>query len=145
LKKYLVPLAKKALPFAGRAVGGFFGGPIGASIGGKLGSFATTLFEVDFESMDGEVMEMEVARNFVRLANAAATNAATAGPTADPNRAAKTALVQAAKTHAPGLLRKNTAATGAGSITPSVTRRRNSGRWIRRDGRDGRVIILLGV
>ena len=147
LKKYLIPLAKKALPIAAGAVGGYFGGPMGAKLGSKLGSFATTLFEVDFESMDGEVMEMEVARNFVRLANAAATNAATAGPTADPNRAAKTALVQAAKTHAPGLVRRNAAigSAVAGSNTPSVTRRRNSGRWIRRDDRNGRVIVLLGV
>jgi hypothetical protein len=142
LKKYLKPLAKKLIPIAATAVGGYFGGPMGAKLGNKLGSFATTLFEVDFESMDGEAMEMEVARNFVRLANAAATNAATAGPTADPNRAAKSALVQAAKTYAPGLVRNNSAAgNGAGSITPSVIRRRNKGRWIRR----GRQIVLLGV
>jgi hypothetical protein len=143
LKKYLKPLAKKLIPIAAAAVGGYFGGPMGAKLGNKLGSFATTLFEVDFESMDGEVMEMEVARNFVRLANAAATNAATAGPSADPNKAAKAALVQAAKTYAPGLVRTTTAGAGAGnSITPSVTRRRNSGRWIRRGGR---VVVLLGV
>jgi len=142
LKKYLKPLAKKLIPIAAAAVGGYFGGPMGAKLGNKLGSFATTLFEVDFESMDGEVMEMEVARNFVRLANAAATNAAMAGSTTDPNKAAKTALVQAAKTHAPGLVRNNSAIAGAGSITPSVTRRRNSGRWIRRGGR---VVVLLGA
>lgn len=143
LKKYLKPLAKKLIPIAATALGGYFGGPMGAKLGNKLGSFATTLFEVDFESMDGEAMEMEVARNFVRLANAAATNAATAGPAADPNRAAKTALVQAAKTYAPGLVRNNPAvrSNGAASITPSVIRRRNKGRWIRR----GRQIVLLGV
>jgi hypothetical protein len=145
LKKYLKPLAKKLIPIAATAVGGYFGGPMGAKLGNKLGSFATTLFEVDFESMDGEAMEMEVARNFVRLANAAATNAATAGPTADPNRAAKTALVQAARTYAPGMVRNNanvgTSGNGVGSITPSVMRRRNKGRWIRR----GRQIVLLGV
>jgi hypothetical protein len=148
LKKYLVPLAKKVIPIAATAVGGYFGGPMGAKLGNKLGSFATTLFEVDFESMDGEVMEMEVARSFVRLANAAATNAATVGPTSDPNKAAKTALVQAAKTHAPGLVRNNAAVGSAGvgaSITPSVTRRRNSGRWIRRRSRSGSVVVLLGV
>ena len=143
LKKYLKPLAKKLIPIAATAVGGYFGGPMGAKLGNKLGSFATTLFEVDFESMDGEVMEMEVARNFVRLANAAATNAATAGPTSDPGKAAKTALVQAAKTHAPGLVRNNSTNAGTGvSITPTVTPRRNSGRWIRRGGR---VVVLLGV
>jgi uncharacterized protein (DUF697 family) len=139
LKKYLKPLAKKLIPIAATAAGGFFGGPIGAKIGGQVGNFATKLFEVDFESMDGEV-DMEVARSFVRLANAAATNAATAGPTADPTKAAKTALVQAAKTYAPGLVRKPSSG-GIGSVTPSVISRRKSGRWIRRQGR----IVLLGV
>ncbi len=145
LKKYLIPLAKKALPIAGTAVGGFFGGPVGAKIGGKLGSFATKLFEVDFESMDGEAQEMEVARSFVRLANAAANNAATASRTADPNQAAKAALAKAAKTYAPGLVRQS---TGAGNSIVSSTagsnvvpRRRKSGRWIRKQGR----IVLLGV
>jgi hypothetical protein len=143
LKKYVKPLAKKLIPLAATAVGGYFGGPMGAKLGNKLGSFATTLFEVDFESMDSEAMEMEVARNFVRFANAAATNAAAAPPTADPNRAAKTAIVQAAKTHAPGLVRKPGIASAIGSnvISANVTQRRNSGRWIRKQGR----VVLLGV
>ena len=138
LKKYLKPLAKKLIPIAGTAVGGFFGGPLGAKIGGKVGSFATNLFEVDFESMDSEAQDMEVARSFVRLANAAAQNAATAGRTADPNAAARNALVRAAKTHAPGLLKNR---GGAGSANVTATSDPNSGRWIRRQGR----IVLLGV
>ena len=143
LKKYVKPLAKKLIPIAATAVGGYFGGPMGAKLGNKLGSFATTLFEVDFESMDSEAMEMEVARNFVRFANAAATNAASAPPQADPNKAAKTALIQAAKTYAPGLVRKagTMSTVGANGIGANVAQRRNSGRWIRRQGR----VVLLGV
>ncbi len=143
LKKYLKPLAKKLIPIAGTALGGFFGGPAGAALGGKLGSFATTLFEVDFESMDSEAQDMEVARNFVRFATAAANNAASASRTDDPNAAARNAIVRAAKTHAPGLLRGRRGAVAGGNgggVTSPCTR--DSGRWIRRD--DGRI-VLLGV
>jgi hypothetical protein len=141
LKKYLKPLARKALPIAAGAVGGFFGGPAGAAIGGKLGSFASTLFETDFESMDGEVQDMEVARRFVRFADAAAKNAAASGG-GDPDSVARAAIVSAAKAHAPGLLRSGNARPGGyGANGVSRVRRANSGRWIRREGR----IVLLGV
>lgn len=143
LKKYLKPLAKKVIPFAGRALGGFIGGPAGAAIGGKLGSYATTLFEVDFESMDGETQDLEVARRFVRFASAAANNAATSGPTGNPTTIARAAVVRAAKAHAPGLIRPRGARVndrrGNGGAVSSKDA--NSGRWIRRDGR----IVLLGV
>ena len=140
LKRYIKPLAKKLIPLAATAVGGYFGGPIGAKLGGKLGSFATTLFEADFESMDPESQEMEVARSFVRFADAAASNAAKTSSSADPSTAARTAIMRAAKTYAPGLLRpRNGSAGGGGNI--AVRCRPNGGRWIRRQGR----IVLLGV
>jgi hypothetical protein len=144
LKKYLKPLAKKVIPFAGRALGGFIGGPAGAAIGGKLGSYATTLFEVDFESMDGEAQDLEVARRFVRFASAAANNAATSGEIGNPTAVARAAVVNAAKVHAPGLIRPrgprvNDRRGNGGSVSSPAAG--NSGRWIRRDGR----IVLLGV
>jgi len=140
LKKYIKPLAKKLIPLAATAVGGYFGGPIGAKLGGKLGSFATTLFEADFESMDPESQDMEVARSFVRFADAAAANAAKAGSSADPSTAARTAIMRAAKTYAPGLLRPRSGSSGGGNA--GVPRcRPNAGRWIRRQGR----IVLFGV
>jgi hypothetical protein len=110
-------------------------------LGGKLGSFATTLFEADFESMDPESQEMEVARSFVRFADAAATNAAKTGSAADPSTAARTAIVRAAKTHAPGLLRPRNGSVGGGGTVAVQRCRPNAGRWIRRQGR----IVLLGV
>lgn len=144
LKKYLKPLAKKVIPFAGRALGGFIGGPAGAAIGGKLGSYATTLFEVDFESMDGEMQDLEVARRFVRFATAAANNAAMSGEIGNPATVARAAVVNAAKTHAPGLIRPrgprvNDHRGNGGAVSSSKAA--NTGRWIRRDGR----IVLLGV
>jgi hypothetical protein len=139
LKKYLVPLAKKAIPLAATAVGGYFGGPAGAKIGGKIGNFATTLFETDFESMDPEVADLEMAKSFVRFANAAANNAAATAGRGDPTTVARNAVVDAAKVHAPGLLRPR--GNGRGTASGTRTRRANSGRWIRRGGR----IVLLGV
>lgn len=144
LKRYIKPLAKKVIPFAGRALGGFIGGPAGAAIGGKLGSYATTLFEVDFESMDGETQDLEVARRFVRFASAAANNAARSGGTGNPTTVARAAVVRAAKAHAPGLIRTrgmrvHDHRTNDEVVSPS--KGTNSGRWIRSNGR----IVLLGV
>lgn len=144
LKKYLKPLAKKVIPFAGRALGAYIGGPAGAAIGGKLGSYATTLFEVDFESMDGETQDLEVARRFVRFASAAANNAATNGGAGNPTTVARAAVVRAAKAHAPGLIRPRGVRVydhrrNVGEVSSSTDAK--SGRWIRRDGR----IVLLGV
>ena len=140
LGKILKPIAKKLLPIAGRAAGTFFGGPAGGAIGGKLGSLATKLFEVDFESMDPEMQDFEVARRFVRLATSAAETAAAAPPTADPVAAARSAVAAAAQVHAPGLLRQQGAGASAGPCTCGG-HHRHTGRWIRR----GRKIVILGV
>jgi hypothetical protein len=135
LAPILKPIAKKLLPIAGRAVGTFFGGPVGGAVGGKLGSFATRLFEVNFETMEPQEAEMEVARNFVRLATAAANNAASAPSTADPNQVVRAAMTAAARAHAPGLLHNAAAAvTGTSS-------RGQAGRWFRRNGQ----IVVVGV
>lgn len=147
LTNYIKPLAKKLIPLAATAAGGFFGGPVGAKIGGKLGSLATNLFEVDFESMDPETQDFEVAKSFVRFASAAAKNAATSADSGgDPRKIAKNAIVRAARSHAPGLLADRGVGTGSGSagagIPTGVRRcRPQTGRWIRRSGR----IVLLGV
>ena len=124
--KFVKPLAKTLLPIAGKVAGGFFGGPLGATIGGKLGTFATKLFEVDMESMAPEEGELAAARHFIRLAAAAADRAATAPPHADPMRVARYAVTTAARTYAPGLVRRRRAAAG---------------RWMRRGNR----IYVYGV
>jgi uncharacterized protein (DUF697 family) len=143
LGKVLKPLAKKLLPIAGGAVGTFFGGPVGGALGGKLGSLASNLFEVDLESMSPADQEVEVARRFVRLASAAAQQAAEAPPSANPVAAARAAVAAAAQTHAPGLLRQG---AGRGSAAGPCAcgghgGKRRTGRWIRR----GRKVILLGI
>ena len=147
LGKILKPLAKKLLPIAAGAAGTFFGGPVGGALGSKLGSMASNLFEVDFESMDPEVQDLEVARRFVRLASTAAEQAAAAPATSNPVAAARSAVAAAARVHAPGLLR-----SGAGSAPAASAGRRPcscggngasrpTGRWIRH----GRKIVVIGV
>lgn len=151
LGKVLKPLAKTLLPIAGRAAGTFFGGPLGGAIGGKLGSVASNLFEVDFESMDPEMQDFEVARRFVRLASTAAQKAAVAPPTANPVAAARAAVASAARVHAPGLLKGGLPGAGAAPALPGGAARpctcggngarHPQGRWYRR----GRQIVILGV
>ena len=135
LGKMLKGAAKKLLPVAGAAVGGVFGGPVGAAIGGKLASGAGKALGLELEGLSPEDKEFEVARQFVRFANAAIQNAADADapPDEPPEETAKTATVAAARQHAPGLLKP-----GKGGMRPGM---RTSGRWIRRGNR----ILLLGV
>ncbi len=129
-------IAKRALPIAGSAVGGFFGGPAGAAIGGRLASGAGRIFGLELEGLSPEDQEFEVARRFVRLAGEAVKNAADLDdPSADPARVAKEALSGAVRKHAPGLV------SGSASSVSSGGSSGRTGRWIRR----GRKIILMGA
>lgn len=84
--------AKKLLPIAGSALGGFVGGPVGAMIGGRLGS----------SEMESEEREWEAAQRYVRFAAQAARNLAQGQGEYDvtPTQA----VVSAAQTHAPELI-----------------------------------------
>lgn len=103
----LKSVAKKALPFAGRALGTFVGGPLGGAIGGKLGSMASNLFELEMEGLSNEDREFEMARAYVRFAGDAVRRAAR-NPSYryNPRQAVRGALTGAARRHAPGLLRR---------------------------------------
>ena len=151
--------AKKALPIAGAAVGGYFGGPTGAKLGGQLAGAAGSAFGLEVEGLSNEDRDFEVARQFVRFADAATKNATAAlgevggGGAVPPPQAAqvaKAAAIEAAKQFAPGLLRPaagpgpagGPSAAGAAGGPPQHHRHRPmSGRWIRR----GKTIVLLGV
>jgi hypothetical protein len=126
--------AKVALPIAGRAVGTFFGGPIGGYVGSTLASAASNALGLELEGLSPEDREFETAKQFIRFASATAKNAIEAPP-GDPGTIAHRAALNAARVYAPGLMNiaaKETDADGS---------KRNSGQWIRRQGR----IILLGV
>jgi uncharacterized protein (DUF697 family) len=133
-------LAKKALPFVGGALGSFIPIPgVGTAVGTALGSAVSKALEAEFEGLDPEDQEFEMAKRFVRVAGAAVKQAANAGSDADPQAAVKSAVVAAARRHVPNL--SNVTRNGAAQSGAGASGRRSSGRWIRR----GRKIVLLGV
>lgn len=134
-------LAKQALPALGAAAGNMLLPGIGGALGSKLGSAAGGLLGLELEGLSQEDKEFEVAKQIVRLAGAAASNAAQAPPVtsmAQATQAASQALTSAAQNYAPGLVQGT-----SGGLAPRNHRcaHPRSGRWIRR--RHG--IILLGV
>jgi hypothetical protein len=146
LKGLLKNTAKKGLPMLGRAVGGYFGGAKGGDIGADVGSLAGRVFGLELEGMSPEDQELQVAKQFVRLAGDAIAKAGQAPSGAAPQQVARTALASAARQHAPGLLRNGGgAAPGAGFGGAAGARvprgRKRTGRWIRR----GNKIVLFGV
>lgn len=140
---FLKGAAKKALPFVGGALGTAFGGPLGGALGKNVGAAAGQIFGLELEGLSQEDQEFEAARRFVRFAGEAAKNAAQTSPAADPQMAAKSATIAAAKKFAPGLLRPTGGRNGGGAMSGGGmgggTGR--SGRWLRR----GRKIVLMGV
>lgn len=167
LGRTLKAVAKKALPIVGKVAGSYFG-PIGGMVGGKLGSLASNLFEMEMEGLSQEDREFEIARRFVRFADAAIRNAARAPRGEAPQAIARTAFTSAAKRFAPGLLRLVNCSSGCSRrhyrpaplpqpqnrgrgidhSLPSTTTTSvdtnfpgRSGRWYRR----GRNIILAGI
>ena len=135
-------LARRALPIAGKAIGGAFGGPVGAAIGGRLAPAAGRSFGLELEGLSPEDQEFETARRFVRLAASAAANAARGSQTtAEPNSIVRSAMVKAARQHAPGLLRPGSLRSGTQSSRDHRGGGSSGGRWIRR----GNKIVLLGV
>jgi hypothetical protein len=137
-------LAKKALPFVGGALGSFIPIPgVGTALGSALGSAVGKALETEFEGMNPEDREFEMARRFVQLAGAAARQAGQSQPGVDPQQAIKAAVTAAANRYVPGLsLGTTTPSTTGGPGSPGAGGRPGqSGRWVRR----GRKIVVLGV
>lgn len=121
-------VVRQALPVAGGALGSFLLPGIGTALGSQLGAAAGGMFEADFEGMDSEDQQLEIAQKLVSLAAGSAQRAVQASPAAPPAAIAQRAFADAAQRYAPGLVGQ------AGG-------RRRSGRWIRRGNR----IIVLGA
>ncbi|PUA30752.1 MAG: hypothetical protein B0W54_09925 [Cellvibrio sp. 79] len=132
----LKTVAKKALPIAGGALGGFVGGPLGAKIGSSLAGYAGSALGLEAELLNQEDREFEGAKQFVRIAGDTVKNALAAPGNTNPQIAAQNAAVQSTRVLAPGLL-----SGGAATSSPRRSQSSNSGRWIRR----GRNIVLLNV
>jgi len=129
-------VAGKALPIAGGALGGMFGGPIGATIGSNLAGMAGKAFGLELEGLSNEDQEFEAAKQFVKFASNTVKNALEGAPNANPAAIAHAAAVEAARTHAPGIL-----GGLSGSPDGQSSKGGRSGRWVRRHGK----IVLFGV
>ncbi len=131
LRKGLRGVARRALPYAGGAVGTYFGGPAGGAIGRRLAPNAGRKLGLEFEAMGPEEQEFEIAKRVVRLTADAAKGALTTPATGSPEKVAKSALSKAVLRHTPWVLKNAGQCPHGGS----------SGRWVRR----GQQIILYGV
>jgi hypothetical protein len=145
----LKTVAKKALPFAGGALGSLIPIPgVGTMIGRAAGSALAGALET--ENLEGEEQEMEVARRFVQIAGTAAQQAASAPPNMNPQaaamRAVRTAMQQTGGFGRAGGAAGGAAAAGGGAGAAGAGGGRtgggsHNGRWFRR----GHKIILVGV
>ena len=133
IQALLKSAAKQALPKIGGAIGGHFGGSTGSQVGQKIGEGASRLFGLELEGLSGEDREFEIARQFVRFANHAATGAARPNSSAFD---ARNAYLASARQYAPGLLAQNSR-PHAGS--PSLKGFPTTGRWIR----NGQSVVLM--
>jgi len=142
---FLKNVAKKALPVAGAALGGFVGGPLGAKIGQGLGSVVGGALEAEHEQ-EHEDREFQGAKRFVRLAGAAVDRATRAPRGSNPSAVARSAVTAAARAYVPGLLDPAYAAPAAGGWTTAPASyggscSSNGGRWVRQ----GRNIVLVNA
>lgn len=129
----LKAVAKQALPFVGGALGSLIPIPgVGTALGRAVGGALSSALETEFQGMEVEERDFEMARRFVQLAGTAARQAALVSPNTDPVQAAKDAITHAARLHVPSLGRANSASVATGGHA-------RTGRWMRQ----GRNIIVL--
>ncbi|MCI5146272.1 MAG: hypothetical protein D3923_12260 [Candidatus Electrothrix sp. AR3] len=135
-------IGKRVLPYAGAAVGAYFGGPAGAAAGRRLGRFAGSRLEMELEGMSGEEMEFEVARRLVRTISATAKKTIKAPEEVKPDVAVKKAAASAVQKFMPYYRRSRQRKYGKSfGMQRRSGRSGRSGRWVRR----GNSIIIHGI
>jgi hypothetical protein len=129
---------------AGRALAGLLKGAAqqalpalrpGPAIEERIAPDAGARLGLELEGLSAQDREFEVARQFVRFAEAAAQDLATSPPGPSPDADARAAMARAATAHAPGLRPDG---------QPRADRAHHhsrAGRWVRR----GNSIVLLGI
>lgn len=130
-------VAAKTLPMALAAAGASQGIPpaVGMQVGNVAGSLLSNL---ELEGLSPEDREFEVARQIVKLGGDAVANALNLAGKHDPIKAARSALIDAAKVHAPGLIRP----LGGGGKSAAPRRgAAESGKW----QRVGNTVVLYGL
>jgi hypothetical protein len=138
---FLKGAAKKVLPVAAGALGTIVGGPVGGMLASKAASAAGDAFGLELEGLSPEDQEFEAARHFVRFAGEAARHACKTPGGAEPQAAARKAVMKAAHRFAPGLLRAADQAPQSEIAAPPRQHRPMTGRWVR----EGQRVVLLGL
>jgi hypothetical protein len=128
-------VAKTALPFVGGALGSMIPIPgIGTALGTALGSAVGNALEMEFDSLELEDREFEMARRFVRIAGSAAEQLEQTPIGANFQAAAQAALASAAQQHLPHFRARALARAGEQMA-------RSSGHWTRH----GTMLVLHGA
>ncbi len=104
---------------------------------GQLAAGAGRLLGMEFEGLSAEDQEFNAAQQLVRLAGTAAARAASSS-IGSPKDVARQAMIEAARQHAPGLVRVAPQHPHCGGGSTCSCRRNTAGSWERR----GRHIIL---
>lgn len=138
----LGPLGSKAGGWVGQKAGNWAGSKAGNWAGTKAGNFiasnAQRIFNLEFEALDPEDQELEIARSFVRFASdltRQASQAVRQNPTISLSDLGKQVITTSAKQYAPGLL-PNGRRSAPGALNGGA-----NGSWTRR----GNTILLYGV
>jgi hypothetical protein len=132
LRGLLKDAARTALKHGAPIAGAAIGGPMGATLAGKAASSLGSMLGMELEGLSPEDQELEAAKQVVRLAGAAIEHAADLEPSTSSESAAYQGMVNAARRHAPGLLRRHATHTLG---------RAQRGTWVRRGGN----IVLFGA
>ena len=133
--------AGQAIPVISGAIGRKIPGNLGTAVGKGLTAFGTQLLNPEYEFLNQEDSEFEGAKQFVQLAASTVKNATAAPPGADPRAVARSSMIKAAQTVAPGLLQASAGAAGSAPGVPQAGVNGRSGRWYRR----GNKIVLQGA
>ena len=137
LKSSAKSAALQAVPVISDAIGGRVGGKLGPSIAKGLTAFGTSALNQEYEALNQEDREFEGAKQFVRLAANTVKHAVSAPSGANPRAVARSAIIRAARSVAPGLLQGG----GVETFAPGAGMSGQSGTWFRR----GNKIVLQGA
>lgn len=127
-------VAKSALPTAGAMLGNAIAPGIGGAIGGQLASAVASNLEMEFQDQE---MDLETARQVVKLAKSAANKLPALQTQLPPKQAAQVAVKQAFKK----LPASQQASRGLSNRTRSNRSIATKGRWYRRGGN----IVIQGL
>jgi hypothetical protein len=103
MHRLLTEVAREALPIVASVATEGAPWPAATVRSVRNGARASHLLGLELEGLSPEDQELELARQFVRVAVIMGEQAALAGPGRDPAGAARAAAVRAARRHAPGL------------------------------------------